>query len=134
MPLGIQMPRIRGFAVCLLLGVGGCSSSSDVAKPSTNPTSQDATEKTVRAVLADIVKVNAAVIDMNQPISKPPLKANELDLVEIVMELEERFDIAISDSALDRFMERKEGVPIRITPAQLVMIVKEAPKRSKKRN
>jgi acyl carrier protein len=63
---------------------------------------------------------------MDRPISEPPLKADDLDLVEIVMTLEERRGVEISDAALERY--GKLGGPVRITPNQLATIVKEAPK------
>jgi len=118
------MLRFYGFIVAISLAVCGCSPNADVAKSRAEP------EKVVRAVVANILKVDAADIKMDESISSPPLNADELDLVEIVMELEERFGISIADSALDRFLEQNEGGSIPITPNQFLTIVREAQKQS----
>jgi acyl carrier protein len=106
-----------------------CASNTEQPKGRSNQGTPDAAEKAVRAVISDLLKVDSSAIPMDKPISEPPLKADDLDLVEIVMELEERQGVEISDAALERYAGGKFGKgPIRITPNQLVLIVREAPK------
>jgi acyl carrier protein len=89
------------------------------------PATSDAVERVVREVIADLLEVDAAVIPMDRPISDPPLKADDLDVVEIVMEVEERLGIEIADAAIER---QAGGTLERITPNQLVSVAREAPK------
>jgi hypothetical protein len=65
---------------------------------------------------------------MDRPISDSPLKADDLDLVEIVMELEERLGIEIADAAIERQAGPLGKGTVRITPSQLVSIARDAPK------
>jgi acyl carrier protein len=109
------MRHTAGCFIVLVLVANGCGRPDD-------------TDRVIRAVLADQFKVDAGAIPMDQPISDPPLKADELDLVEIVMELEERLDIEIADAALERRGGSFSKGPIRITPSQLISIARESPK------
>jgi acyl carrier protein len=127
------MQRVHGYVLGLVIAINGCTSSADPTKAPVNEGDSGAVEKIVRDVIAEIMKVDAAVIQMDKPISTPPLKADELHLIEIVMELEERHGVEISDAALDRYTGRKEGEPVRITPNELASIVREAPKRQHSR-
>jgi acyl carrier protein len=92
------------------------------------PATPDTVERVVREVIADLLKVDAAVIPMDRPMSDPPLKADDLDLVEIVMEVEERLGIEIADDALERQGGRLEKGLVWITPNQLVSVARKAPK------
>jgi acyl carrier protein len=92
--------------------------------PPKAPAADDAEQKLVRTVIADQLKVDPASIVMDRPISEPPLKADELDLVEIVMTLEEQRGVEISDAALERYGNL--GDSLRITPNQLASVVREA--------
>lgn len=86
-------------------------------------------ERAVREVIAGVFGVDAATIPMDRPISDPPLRADDLDLIEIVMELEERLGIEVADAAVEPYLGGlpPKG-PARITPNQLVSIAREAPK------
>ena len=113
---------------CVLVGfldlAFGCT-------PNTSPPKAklDAAEKLVRTVIAELLNVDASAIVMDKPISDSPMKADDLDLVEIVMELEERQGVEIKDAAIERHLGRKFGAGSpRITPNQLAQIVREAPK------
>src|SRR5262249_10399918 len=113
----------------------GCAPRSE--QPG-SPRHQDAArteENAVRAVISELFKVDASAISMDKPISEPPLNADELDLVEIVMALEDRQNVVIPDEALDRYVGGKVGrIPVfRITPSQLASIVREASKQKPKR-
>ncbi len=69
---------------------------------------------------------------MDKPLAGPPLKADELDIVELVMELEEEFNVEISDAALERMTGANQGKRFaQVTPAQLAALVKSAPKLSR---
>jgi acyl carrier protein len=122
--------RLAGWPfVALIVAAIGCASSTEPPNASTKENSPDAAEKLVRAVIADLLKVDSASIQMDKPISDPPLKADDLDLVEIVMELEERHGIEIADAAVERYIGGKlRKGPVPITPNQLALIVREAPK------
>lgn len=118
----------RNF-ILLAMVSGGCASNPEQPKSNSDEGSPDSAEKAVRAVISELLKVDSSTIPMDRPISEPPLKADDLDLVEIVMELEERQGVEISDAAVERYARGKLGKgPIRITPNQLVLLVKEAPK------
>jgi acyl carrier protein len=54
----------------------------------------------VRAIAAEILGVKASAVDVDVPLSKQKAAADELDLVEIVMALEEKFGIEIADADL----------------------------------
>ena len=114
-------------AVALVVVAQGCTSKAEPVNELGNAAAPDAAEKVVRAVISDLLKVDSSAIPMDKPLSD--LKADELDLVEIVMELEERYGVEISDAAVERYSGEKLGKgPVRITPNQLVSIVREAPK------
>jgi acyl carrier protein len=115
--------RCRHVAT-FVIAICGCASEPDPV------------EKAVRAVISDYLKVDPTAIEMNNPLSNPPLKADALDLVQIVMTLEERLGVDISDAELERQTAIKLGQGFaRITPAQLVSVARTAPKleRSKKK-
>ena len=111
------------YVIALMLAVSGCESNTEPATSRSKQTAADA-EKVVRSVISKFLKVDASAIPMDRPISDPPLKADDLDLIEIVMELEDKQGIQIPDASLDRYAG-KNG-PVRITPNQLVAIVVEA--------
>ena len=123
---------MRYFPWCvvdLVVVAQGCTSKAAPVNELGNQPAPDAAGKVVRAVISDLLKVDSSAIPMDKPLSDMPLKADELDLVEIVMELEERHGVEISDAAVERYMGEKFGKgPVRITPNQLVSIVREAPK------
>jgi len=123
------MRASRLLVTCLLIAGLGCTTSAEPGdSPAKTPTT-DSSEKVVRQVIADLLKADPASIQMDKPISEPPLKADELDLVEIVLELEERLNVEISDDAVERYAGAKSGKQsLRITPNQLVSLAKEAPK------
>jgi acyl carrier protein len=102
----------------------GCS--SPVPTTTSAKTTSPEHEKIVRAVIANTMKANPASIDMNRSLSDPPLKADELDLVEMVMELEDRLGISVPDEELERAGGTVGKGSVRLTPAQLVTIVSKA--------
>ena len=119
----------KSFLVGFLVAIVGCAGNTSPPKEQTNQAGSDAAETLVRTVIAELLKVNASAIPMDKSISDAPVKADDLDLVEIVMELEDRHGVEISDAAIERYLGGKFGVaPPRITPNQLAAIVREAPK------
>jgi acyl carrier protein len=117
------------MGVFILLASLGCASKSDPPQGPNNP--GDSAEKSVRTVIGELLKVDPASIAMDCFISDPPLKADELDLVEIVMELEDRNNVEFSDEAIEKHLGGKlggGGGPARITPNQLALILRAAPK------
>jgi acyl carrier protein len=123
------MRNFLWYAVVLVVAATGCMPDREPAKNPSNPVSADSAERDVRATISELLKVDSTSIPMDKPISEPPLNADDLDLVEIIMELEERQDIAISDDAIERYVGAGFGKgPIRVTPNQLALIVREAPK------
>ena len=114
----------RGWVLIICIAIIGCAAERAPA-----PTARDSTEKAVVAVISEFFKVDASAIVMDRSISDPPLNADDLDVVEIVMDLEERLGIEISDEAVERVGGGKlGGGPIRITPNQLVSLARQAPK------
>jgi acyl carrier protein len=123
------MSQRRCYLALLLLAVSGCAAKPESPKAAIQQAAPDAAEKLVRSVLVEQFKIDPSALPMDKSISEPPLKAEDLDLFEIVMKLEQRQGIQISDAALERYLGKDWGKgPLRITPNQLVTIVREAPK------
>jgi acyl carrier protein len=114
----------RFLALVVIVLTIGCSGRSQI--PSSAPTAKNDSEAAVRAAMATIFKIDPSAIDMDRPLGEPPTKADELDLVELVMEIEERLQIEISEKQVEALLggDVRKG-PIRVTPAQLVTLAKE---------
>jgi acyl carrier protein len=108
--------------VLLILAAGCFDSSQKNTAPVKAPLD---VEKAVREVIAKHLNVKPEAIDMRRPLTD--LKADDLDIVEIVMTLEERLEVAIPDSVLDKHggLLPKNG-PSRITAADLVAAAEES--------
>jgi len=116
-----------GFVALTIIG---CHSKPTPLENQATPTASThsqppltADQEVVRDILAEQFQVKASVIEMDRPISDPPLGADDLDIVEIVMELEDRFGVTIPDAAV---AVGDNKAPM--TPNQLVSIVREAQK------
>ena len=81
-------------SVLVIMSVVGCSGQSKPADLPTAPIVSQAAVDAVRTAIAEQFRIDASNIDMNKPLSEPPYKADELDLVELVMEIEERLDVS----------------------------------------
>jgi acyl carrier protein len=114
--------RIVGFM--LVVTAFGCF---DTSQKNVTPKPPPDLEKTVRDVIAKQLNVKPDAIDMRKPLSDPPLKADDLDVVEMLMSLEERLDVFFPDSVLDKYdkIAPKSG-PSRVTAADLVTAAEEA--------
>jgi acyl carrier protein len=54
-------------------------------------------EEKIAGIVAKQVGIEAGSVDVNAPLSKQPVAADDLDAVEIVMSVEEEFNIEIKD-------------------------------------
>lgn len=127
------MLRFNLLAVILAL-VAGCTQDSPVKKAEEKPvkgeekqtTSQnkimkDEVEPVVRVVVAERLRIKPESLDMKKPI------ADELDVVQVVMTLEERFMFDIPDAVIEKHSKAKLGEPAcKLSPSQLVGIVEES--------
>ena len=122
------MPRFAWCAICLGSIAGCAQDSAPGAKNrdenyavSREETKQPDFELVVRRVVGERLKVKPESLDMTKPIS------DELDVVQIVMTLEERFVILIPDKIIEKHGKGKLGdLSCKLTPSQLVAIVKES--------
>ena len=79
-------------------------------------------EKVVRSVIAERFAVSPASFDLNESLSDPPFKADDLDVVELIMTLEERLGVVIPDQTADKHCPDL----LRCTPAMLASTASEA--------
>ena len=96
------MPARHAFLVCslaLLTAACGQHDESSDPVPAARVASSDDL-KTVRAVLAELLQRNPDDIRPEHTLLQ--LKADELDFIEAIMEIEDRLDIVIPDEAFDR--------------------------------
>jgi acyl carrier protein len=98
--------------LAMILLFGGCGRQSD----------QQTVEK-IRSEVATILKKDSAQIDVAKPLVAQG--ADELDIVEIVLAVEEAFDIEIPDSAIG---ENLEDVSKTMTVQKLAEIVSKQKK------
>ncbi len=135
------MFRVVGIvlsAICLF-GCGRDNGECSKAPPAAavKQADEEPISNTKAAVLAELgkhFKVASESIDVNRSLMVPPLKADDLDLVEIVMNLEERFQVEIPDSLIEKHGNGKLGdKSFDLTPLQLVTIVDESKLQATKR-
>ena len=81
----------------LLVAAVGCGSSPNAVLPP-KVESANATAQQVCVIAAELFRVK--VSDVKPTTSLADLNADQLDLVELVMELEDQFDISIPDKAI----------------------------------
>ena len=94
------------LAACSLLS--GCGNKSH--SPTSNPKADGDKQKTqsvssdygqilsgVRDIVAKQLSLEASAVDVDVPLSKQKVAADELDVVEIIMNVEETFGIEIKD-------------------------------------
>ena len=118
-----MIKRLCPLAAVVALSAG-CADRPDPATG--NAVAGMDVEAVVRAAIGQQFRVDPAAIDMDRPLSDPPLKADELDLVELIMEIEDRLGVEISDAEVERVGGIKPGGPIRLTPADLVRLARTA--------
>jgi acyl carrier protein len=114
------------FAVALFLSMPGCPPKP--APPSAEEAvfTQDAA-KVVRAVIAEHLEISPDEVDMQKPLSAQTVAADDLDAVEIVLELETRFNLSLPDEDIDAIAGKRDGGQWqRLKPAQLVELLVKA--------
>lgn len=91
-------------ALSLLAGCGNKSSTqtpptkNEGAKPAQSASSDyDQILSGMRSIVARQLSLDASAIDVDAPLSKLKVGADELDAVEIIMSAEERFGVEIKD-------------------------------------
>jgi acyl carrier protein len=97
----IQMVRNTWILTGVVLALfSGCSDdSAPTTQPSDSSAAQDdGTVSQVCSITAELLGVNPSKVTPSTSLGD--LGADELDIVELVMELEEHFDIAIPDDAI----------------------------------
>ena len=97
-----------------LLALAATPSLAQVPKPKAS-VAPATVERGVREVLAQQLGRRPEAIAMDTPLVHPTVGADELDIVEIVMALEDRFKIAIDDAKVEPGL----------TPRHLVNIVEQ---------
>lgn len=122
------MRHCQLILISLIVILIGCNTEREPTKGPEIQARSDGNKSAVRAVISELCKLEAAAIPMDRPISDPPLKADDLDLVEIIMELEDRLGVKISDATVERYAGKLGKGPIKITPNQLVLVVEQSPK------
>lgn len=109
------------------LALIGCAKAPPADPEASPPTEHVKVENLVRQVIADQFGVKPTDVAMDRPLSDPPLRADDLDLVELVMELEDRLQITIPDEALEKRSDpTHKPNPTQVTPADLVAIARHA--------
>ena len=80
-----------------------------------------------RKVMGAVSAILGESIELNQPILNPGKDIEEFELLEILIELEDRFDVEIDEEAIERASgSRFNEVQKRLTPRLLIDIVAEA--------
>jgi acyl carrier protein len=93
--------RFAWFLMVSLIAASGCKDRENTSQaPATNRTGRSTTEAEVCGVVADVLGVKAEEVSPDMTFAE--LHADELDVVEIIMELEDKYETAISDEALER--------------------------------
>ena len=115
--------NFRAILWIVIVSIAGCTNAAPENPPrraaAANP------EVAVRAAIAELLDVDANAIDLRKPLSE--MGADDLDIVEIVMSIEERLNVMISDEALARIEGKRGGeAPVRVTGADLVTLARDA--------
>lgn len=122
------MSERRGPILLLAALVAGCAPEAVPRASSRTPTPDDAEAAVIR-IAAEILKKPRVAITPGQSLGD--LGADELDLVEIVIELEEERGITITDEAIEAAARpsRREAPLKSLTIAKLAAIVRGAARR-----
>jgi acyl carrier protein len=107
------------FATLGLLGCAGRDAEVGPRRPSLG------VEETVRRAVAEILSIDPRTIDMARPLAE--LGAEDLDVLEIVMTIEEDLGVMFPDDLLEWIEgKRPANGPVRLTPDDLVRIARDA--------
>lgn len=72
-------------------------SPSARATPQAVPADRQQLENIIRNVVAEVLRVSPSEVDVGAPLVKQKVPADELDAIEIVMGVEEKFGVEIAD-------------------------------------
>lgn len=87
----------------------------------------DPQQRLVVEAVAEVLGTAPETIAMDQPIIDPAKGIEEFELLDILLGIEDRFDIEISEDAIERATGgRFDDVQKQLTPRQLVSILSEA--------
>src|SRR5205823_6097655 len=95
--------------VLLVALIAGCSGQSGPDGTTAAPAASRDPEVAIRAAIAARFKVDPSAIDMSRPLSEAPYNADDLDLVELVMDIEERLGVTIADERVEEMAGGKRG-------------------------
>ena len=100
--LRIRLAMTLIAAASLLSGCGTFSQTSNSKAQGDKPTRSASSDyeqilSGIRNIVAKQLNLDASAIDVNVPLSKQKVAADELDVIEIIMSVEETFDIEIKD-------------------------------------
>ena len=121
------MIRFSTLMALLLFPAFGCHDSR--IQPSSNaaqsPADQLSVNERVKATIAMQLGLNETEFSLSDGLQEQ-LGADELDMVELTMELEEEFSIAIPDSAvIEEGKTAFDGIPAGFSGADFARIVQE---------
>ena len=120
--------RATVAATALALGVVASAREQPVSTPGTEQRTLEI-EMIVRRTIADLFDVDASVIDLERPLSAAPLELDDLDVVELVIELELRLGVEITDEEIARLAGApQEDAWRRLTGAMLVAAASGSPR------
>jgi acyl carrier protein len=110
---------LRGLAILLLATTAGC-----VPKPE---------DVAVRTAIAEVLEVQAENVPFDVPLGDPPLNADELDVVEITMVIEEKLKIKLPDAEIERAAgtAKVAELPRKLTARMLARAVRRVRQKEK---
>ncbi|WP_206107847.1 acyl carrier protein [Paludisphaera rhizosphaerae] len=129
----------RRTLILTLAVLAGCSERVNPIAPAEPGSAvasdpSDPVQISIRDLIVERLAVDRSKVDMNRPIGDPPLSADDLDLVELILDIEERFDVSIPDEELEKVTGAPAAeLPSRITPAHLATLAKQAMERAGKK-
>lgn len=118
----IPLPILTACLALLMHGTGCQQKPTTEVKHHT--AAQDATTEQVCGITAALMYVPASSVNPSTTLGE--LGADELDFVELVMELEEHFDITISDETAEQLLGFKDEAGLnQVTMEKLAAVVEK---------
>ena len=108
------------------------ASSSGLPSQKADSPLGDAQQQQVIQAVAKVLGNTPESVALDQPIINPGRGVEEFELLDILLELEDRFDVEISEEVIERATgDRFDDVQKQLTPRQLFDFVAEAVKEKK---